>query len=264
MVLDNMPFKNNPNHVTRKRRPLVRKASPAGTKALVERSLSALEPRMRSVICERFGLWEGLPVTLQEIGNRLGLTRERVRQIEVAGMSRLRAGLPARLENILQAKVKASKVLRQSDTLRVLAERELREAVADDCADYEASGAISLLQELWCPEESLCQRCFIQAEDHVFALTKEEAKKYRALVNKVERRLLRAGGAISKEELASGRLARSAGCTASDLARVIQVSPRLGILSNGDLTLVGQPAIQLEDFPGLRELGKEPAMETAG
>jgi RNA polymerase primary sigma factor len=48
------------------------------------------------VLRRRFGL-EGEPAeTLEAIGRRLGLTRERVRQIEAAGLRKLRALLAAR------------------------------------------------------------------------------------------------------------------------------------------------------------------------
>jgi len=54
--------------------------------------LESLPARERQVIDWRFGLSGGdEPTTLGEIGKRLGLSRERVRQIEAAALSRLRA-----------------------------------------------------------------------------------------------------------------------------------------------------------------------------
>jgi len=54
--------------------------------------LESLSPRERQVIDWRFGLSGGdEPSTLGEIGARLGLSRERVRQIEAAALMRLRA-----------------------------------------------------------------------------------------------------------------------------------------------------------------------------
>jgi len=59
----------------------------------LRRLLETLPARERQVIDWRFGLSEGdAPATLGEIGERLGLSRERVRQIEVAALARLRAG----------------------------------------------------------------------------------------------------------------------------------------------------------------------------
>lgn len=54
-------------------------------------ALSALDNRTQLIIVERFGLQDGEPKTLQQIGQRLQLSRERVRQILVLGLSRLKA-----------------------------------------------------------------------------------------------------------------------------------------------------------------------------
>ena len=52
-------------------------------------ALSALGDRERQVIILRYGLGDHEPKTLEEIGRRLGLTRERVRQIELDSLRRL-------------------------------------------------------------------------------------------------------------------------------------------------------------------------------
>jgi RNA polymerase primary sigma factor len=55
-------------------------------------ALQALPERERHVLILRYGLIDEEPRTLEEIGKRLGLTRERVRQIELESLRRL-AGL---------------------------------------------------------------------------------------------------------------------------------------------------------------------------
>jgi RNA polymerase primary sigma factor len=52
-------------------------------------ALRALGEREREVLVLRYGLADYEPKTLEEIGRRLGLTRERVRQIEVEALRRL-------------------------------------------------------------------------------------------------------------------------------------------------------------------------------
>jgi RNA polymerase primary sigma factor len=58
--------------------------------------LDDLAPNERTVLRRRFGLEGDDPETLEAIGRRLGYSRERVRQIEMAGLRKLRALLAAR------------------------------------------------------------------------------------------------------------------------------------------------------------------------
>ena len=58
--------------------------------------LDDLPERERTVIRLRFGLGGEEPLTLEAVGKRLELSRERVRQIEAAGIKKLRALLKAR------------------------------------------------------------------------------------------------------------------------------------------------------------------------
>ena len=58
--------------------------------------LDDLAENERLVLRRRFGLEGDPPETLETIGRRMGLTRERVRQIEAAGLRKLRALLKAR------------------------------------------------------------------------------------------------------------------------------------------------------------------------
>jgi RNA polymerase sigma factor (sigma-70 family) len=56
----------------------------------VAKMLVGLDDREREIIRLRFGLDRGEPRTLEEVGVRFGLTRERIRQIEARAMSKLR------------------------------------------------------------------------------------------------------------------------------------------------------------------------------
>ena len=58
--------------------------------------VALLAPTERAVIAGRFGLDGEAPQTLEAIGRGLGVTRERVRQIEVAALRKLRTSLEAR------------------------------------------------------------------------------------------------------------------------------------------------------------------------
>jgi RNA polymerase primary sigma factor len=82
--------------------------SPDGASAALARSadlaeaIERLNPRMKHVVLRRFGLDGQPPQTLEEVGNDLGITRERVRQLETRALRELRMVAPG-LELYLQA-----------------------------------------------------------------------------------------------------------------------------------------------------------------
>ena len=55
----------------------------------VPKYLDLLTERERRVIALRFGLGDGRSRTLEEVGKEFGVTRERIRQIEVKGLRKL-------------------------------------------------------------------------------------------------------------------------------------------------------------------------------
>jgi RNA polymerase primary sigma factor len=75
-------------------------AANARTADLTE-AIERLNPRMKHVVLRRFGLDGELPQTLEEVGNDLGITRERVRQLETRALRELRTVAPG-LELYLQ------------------------------------------------------------------------------------------------------------------------------------------------------------------
>jgi len=66
-------------------------ASAESTNRQVNRLLEYLEPRERQIISLRNGLdGDRKPRTLEEVGNIMGITKERVRQLNVRIMKKLR------------------------------------------------------------------------------------------------------------------------------------------------------------------------------
>jgi RNA polymerase primary sigma factor len=60
-------------------------------KTEIDRSLKALTERQKEVICFFFGIGVDHPMSLEDIGERFSLTRERVRQIKDKAITKLRA-----------------------------------------------------------------------------------------------------------------------------------------------------------------------------
>ena len=57
---------------------------------MVQKSLGNLSEKEREVLELRFGLQDGVNHSLEEVSNKFGLTRERIRQIEATALRKLR------------------------------------------------------------------------------------------------------------------------------------------------------------------------------
>ena len=71
--------------------PVYDETSKTFLKETVKKILKILDERERTIIVKRYGLDGGDPETLEEIGREIGITRERVRQLEAQAMRKLRA-----------------------------------------------------------------------------------------------------------------------------------------------------------------------------
>jgi RNA polymerase primary sigma factor len=65
----------------------------------IERVMVTLTEREQMVVKLRFGLDDGIPRSLEEIGRILGVTRERIRQVEEKALKKLRANSPPKLKD---------------------------------------------------------------------------------------------------------------------------------------------------------------------
>ena len=56
----------------------------------IMKAVNQLPPRQQAVIILRFGLKDGVPMTLEDVGAMYGVTRERIRQVELKALSKLK------------------------------------------------------------------------------------------------------------------------------------------------------------------------------
>jgi RNA polymerase primary sigma factor len=64
--------------------------------AMVQEVLATLDKRESRILAMRFGLDDGRPKTLEEVGERLGVTRERIRQIQEQALQKMRVKIDKR------------------------------------------------------------------------------------------------------------------------------------------------------------------------
>lgn len=68
---------------------------------IYQKLTKGISPKVKGIFDKRFGINSGKPHTLEAIGQKLGITRERVRQIEEAGFSNVRKNNKELLGNLL-------------------------------------------------------------------------------------------------------------------------------------------------------------------
>jgi RNA polymerase nonessential primary-like sigma factor len=88
LLLDVIPDESSPEPATRLQN--------EGVHARMSEWLDELDGKQRAVVIRRFGLYGHERATLEEVGDELGVTRERVRQIQMDALRRLRRILESR------------------------------------------------------------------------------------------------------------------------------------------------------------------------
>ena len=78
--------------------------------AEIAEMLAALEPREAEILTHRFGLNGESPLTLEEVGERFKLTRERVRQLQQSALMQLRRIMTERQKLLTPEDVKKNKL----------------------------------------------------------------------------------------------------------------------------------------------------------
>ena len=70
---------------------------------MLQKMLGSLTERQRRILCLHFGLEDGVEHSLEDIGKKLGISKERTRQIERQAMNKLQTmGASMGLEDFLE------------------------------------------------------------------------------------------------------------------------------------------------------------------
>lgn len=116
-------------------------------KSLIEGALKLIDqPREREIITRRFGL-EGAKETLEQIGERLDITRERVRQLEKAALIRLKiAAEKGNIENL--ADIEKALIRNLAESGRISKTKTLAEKYFENSAENQEVSYILFLSEI--------------------------------------------------------------------------------------------------------------------
>jgi hypothetical protein len=234
-------------------------------KGFVEKILSVLPDRQKSVLADRYGLWDGIAETLQDIGDKFGLTRERIRQIEAKAIKRVnRLYGHGAVQEFLGEKVTPYLSSNEDGSCGVFSEEEVTEILAGQDSAEQAVLALGFLQDIGPSGQALLPRNFIEVEPGIYTLNDEASSKYREVLGWIEKSLDARAKPLTEDVL----LEEVVKTASRDLtprqmriaSRILSISPRVALLSNGMVTL----SHWKESVPRTAEIAAEAILKLMG
>jgi hypothetical protein len=230
----------------------------AGIKEFVDQILCCLPDRQREILADRYGLWDGIAETLQDIGDKLGLTRERIRQIEAKGLKRIRRLYGhGRISSYIFEKIRSQIAAGESAMNGVISEDEIVDALAVGCTEEQSGLALEFLQDVNSSVDNLLARSLVEAESGVYCVDRSTADTYQEVLRAIEsilqsREKPLTEGLLLKE--ITSRFGDSLNAPQSRLApRILGVSSKVSRLRNGTVTLSQWTEFRSHNAPGVAE-----------
>jgi RNA polymerase sigma factor (sigma-70 family) len=210
-------------------------------KEFVNKILSDLPERERNVLADRYGLWDGIAETLQDVGDKLGLTRERIRQIEGKALKRIRR-LHGYGENscFILSYFRSPTDPETQENGGIITEEDAIGILAQDCSVEEVRLSIEFLQDIF-GEANLLGKALTEIEAGVYCTERGLVATYQEILNGLEKILISRDKPLTEsflmKELASHTESPLSHKQLHFAHRVLEVSPTLSRLRNGTIAL---------------------------
>lgn len=217
-------------------------------KELAERLLGHLLPRHRDIVMERSGLWDGIGETLQDIGDKRGVSRERIRQILADAKRKLREALetgPAfrTAQAAIFSEVLLPALAEGSGLITSDRARDLIGGLSSAAPSEQEHIAYDFFRELNDGKAPLLADHMVPAGDGVYAVSRSTADLYGAVVSCTKSVLGRAGAPQLVKALARKVARKAFPLRAADFAAFVldcvELTP--GLVKD-DSGLVGLPS----------------------
>jgi hypothetical protein len=231
---------------------------PAHIKEFLNEMLSILPERQRSVLADRYGLWDGIAETLQDIGDKLGLTRERIRQIEANGLKRIRrrykyAAIRRYILEKIRSYIEADKV----NGCGIISEDEAVSALAIECTAEEVELALAFLQDIDTSGRTVFAHNLIEIGSGVYCIDEGIAGAYHEMLRTIELTLKAKEKPLTENFLRREIASRTDSMLTPErlqlAKRIVSLSSRICRLRNGTLALSQWTEFRAHDAPQLAE-----------
>jgi len=234
-------------------------------KGFVEKILSVLPERQKKVLADRYGLWDGIAETLQDIGDKFGLTRERIRQIEAKAIKRInRLYGSGAVQVFLKKKITPYLDSNEEGNCGIFSEQEVIEVLAGPDSPEETVLALGFFQDIDTAGQAPLRRIFIEIEPGVYTRSSEASSKYREVLGWIEKALDTKAKPLNEYVLLE-EVIKTAGRDLTPhqmriASRILSISPRIASLSNGLVTLANWK----ESVPRSAEIAAEAVLKLMG
>jgi hypothetical protein len=209
---------------------------PDAIRRFVDEMARSLGERADFVVRERFGLWDGVRETLEDIGYALGVTRERVRQIVAKSLRQFRESPWRRRGVKLLTRLRDASVAAafSPDRYGVLAPDELN-ALADPERNVSRqeeqklqSIALRFLSEAFAIDVAL-QEALVRGGDGALFISQEVSDRYQKIEAAARSSLIGRGSPVPLHEATKALRQYGAETTDAELERFAEVSSVIGL-----------------------------------
>ena len=200
-------------------------------KQLYQTFTKGLSPKTKDIFDSRFGVKTGTPETLEAIGQKLGITRERVRQIEEAGFNFVRKNNKASLDAVYD---KFSSYFKEQGGFKK------EENVLEELGGKNQKPYVLFLLTLGEQFSKVCEK----KDYHYFwSNISGPQEKVKETLNSLVSQMQKIGKPISKKEFYA-QVASRQGLSESATFSCLEISKRIQPNKEGFLGLVEWPEIK--------------------
>lgn len=232
--------------------------------------LSQVSDRERRVLIERHGLWDGQRETLEDIGGEFGVTRERIRQLQVKGERKLKLKRVARqrAKQLMDQFREAAHAALRGKREGISTSEELLNAVYGlDGHSLALDVTYDFLKEIFWPDENPLAEGLVSLGNHGIAVDNETRQRYERALAAAKIALVSKGRPRPSEELAKAICPSvREDVSPSFLRSCAEASDEIGVDEAGNIGLrrwhhFNPKTIEQMAYNALMELG-EPAHYT--
>jgi hypothetical protein len=216
-------------------------------------------------LIERHGLWDGQRETLEDIGGEFGVTRERIRQLQVKGERKLKLNRVARqrAKQLMDQFREAAHAALGGKGEGISTSEELLNAVCGlDGHSLVIDVTYDFLKDIFWPDENPLAEGLVPLGNHGIAVDNDTRQRYERVVAAAKIALVSKGRPRASEELARAICPQvSEDVSPSFLRSCAEASDEIGVDETGNIGLRRWPhfnpkTIEQMAYSALMELGE--------